>query len=253
MNVVQQQNAAAMRVEPPHRLAHDVFLGGPLVLLIGKDIRAPRYQRLGRKEGFYRFGAAEAGDAEERRHAAWIAERRVDRRDTAVNFLLDLLRGQALEGERVILTVGADGVAGVVDAAHQLGVSTRHLADKKIGRLDALRGQCVEDNAGIGRNRTIVEGDDDLVILERQRARILDAAKTGKFAGCYRQHAAGAQRVGITRTLFGPYSGRRCKIAKRDAAESERKTAHEVPRSPRAFCFWKSPNSAANGRYESLH
>ena len=85
-----------------------------------------------------------------------------------------------LEGERMVLAVGADRVAGIVDAPDDRRISARHFADEEIGRLHALRGQRIENGVGVGRYRAVVEGDDDLMVFERQRLRILHAADAGE-------------------------------------------------------------------------
>ena len=76
----------------------------------------------------------------------------------------------------------------------------RHLADHEERRLDALRGEDVEDLIGIRRQRAVVEGDDDFLVVQRQRVRILHAAELLVVAEIDRQHAAGAERVGISGT-----------------------------------------------------
>ena len=56
--------------------------------------------------------------------ASWSAraERGVDRGDAVVDLLLGLGERHLVEGERMVLAVGADGVAGGVDPAHHVGI-----------------------------------------------------------------------------------------------------------------------------------
>ncbi len=90
--------------------------------------------------------------------------------------------GNCPKPHRMMVAVGADGVAGLVDAAHRGGKGAGHLADHEIRRLDALRGENVEDLVGIGRQRAVVEGEDDLLIVQRQRVRILHACRAAGIA-----------------------------------------------------------------------
>jgi hypothetical protein len=75
---------------------------------------------------------------------------------------------QLTEPGRMILTMGADRVTFLVDAAHGGGESTGHLADQKISRFHALRSKNVEDLVGIGQNGTVVEGQHHFLVIERQ-------------------------------------------------------------------------------------
>src|SRR6185312_7205143 len=103
------------------------FRADTLEPVIGDDIRTPRYQRLRLEEILDQLGAAQARNAKERRDATRIAERRVDRRNAAVDFLRNLLRRQALERKRMVLAMRADGMAGIIDAADQRRMGMRHL------------------------------------------------------------------------------------------------------------------------------
>src|SRR5262245_64852585 len=102
-----------------------------------------------------------------------------------------------LEGAWMVLAVSADGMAFVVDAPDDGRIGTRHLADQEIGGLHALRRQRLENDAGIGRQWAVVEGNHHLVVLQRQRLLVLHGAEQGKFAGIDGQHPAGAEGVWI--------------------------------------------------------
>ena len=95
----------------------------------------------------------------------------------------------------MMLAVRADGVAFLIDAAHRCRKRMRHFAHHEERRLDALRGQNVEDLVGVRRQRAVIEGDDDFLVVERQRIRILHTAELLIGAKIDRQHAARAQRV----------------------------------------------------------
>ncbi len=98
-------------------------------------------------------------------------------------------------------------MAGIVDAPHEGGVGTSHFADQEIGRLHALRGERVENDVRVGRDRAVVEGDHDFMIVERQRLRILHAADAGEFSRSNRQRPAGPERVRIARAeLIGAHA-----------------------------------------------
>ena len=68
----------------------------------------------------------------------------------------------------MVLAVIGERVAFVVHAPHDVRERTRHAADQEEGRLHAFLRQDVEDARGIGRQRAVVEGEDDFLVVERQ-------------------------------------------------------------------------------------
>ena len=70
-----------------------------------------------------------------------------------------------------------DGVSLGVDAAHQLRIGLGHAPDHEKRRLHAFRRQNVEHPAAMGRERAVVEGEHDFLVVERQRFAILHAAQ----------------------------------------------------------------------------
>ena len=154
-------------------------------------------------EAFHDIGAAEARDPEERRQRLGIAERGVDRGDAAVDLALDPGLPQMFETERMILAMGAERVALIEHAAHDRRIGVRHLADQEIGDLHALRGQRVEDDVGVGRDRPVVEGDHDLMVGERQRLLVLHAADAAEVVRADRQHPGRTERIWIARAFAG--------------------------------------------------
>ena len=58
----------------------------------------------------------------------------------------------------------------------RIGIGLRHLPDQEVVHLDAVLGENVEDAARIGGQRSVVEGQDDLMVLERQARLVLHRA-----------------------------------------------------------------------------
>src|SRR6476646_10656810 len=86
--------------------------------VVGGEIRAPDLDALGDQIFLDRVGAQQPWDAEERRELAGVAIKRCERRgDAPVQFLLDLLDRHFLKGQRMVLAVGTNGVAGGGDLA----------------------------------------------------------------------------------------------------------------------------------------
>ena len=126
----------------------------------------------------------------------------------------------------MVLAVRADGVAGVVDAAHRGGISPRLAADQEERRLDALRRQNVQDPIGIMRQRPIVEGEHHLPVGEWQGLPVLHLAKPEIFAGADHQLTAYAQRIRFART----HRPRRCRAADQCKRDTEKNALHfQVP------------------------
>lgn len=92
--------------------------------------------------------------------------------------------------------------------AYELGSGVRvHSEHKEIGG-NTLRRQGVQNVAGRGPDRTVVEAKNNFVIPQRQRLRILNGANLRQHGRVDADDAAGADGVGISRT-FACGSGRR--------------------------------------------
>ena len=170
-----------------------------------------------RKKGDIAFGSPSAASTE---------------LDTGLHLAFGLSRAQALEGEGMVLAVGADRMPGIVDAPDDGGISACHFTDEEIGRLHAFRGEGIEDGVGVGRDRAIVEGDDDLMVFERQRSRILHGTDAGEVGRVDGQNAAGAKRIGIARAWL---CGGRANASNKTKYNYQHAT-HQAPR-PRADCL----------------
>ena len=197
---MQQQDAATFFVEPEHCPLHDL-LGTDVAPVVGDHVRAPGHQRLLGEIVFHRLRAAKARNAEEGRQRFRVAERGVDRRNAAVDFACDALQGQMLEDQRMVVAMRPDGVALVVHAPDHRGIIARHLADQEVGDLHALRGQRIENDVAIGRQRAVVEGDHHLMVVERQRLLVLHGADAAELARVDGEDAAGAERLRMARAL----------------------------------------------------
>ena len=102
------------------------------------------------------------------------------------------------------LAVIGDRVAFVVDAPHDGGIAAHHPPDQEEGRLHAFGGEGVEDAAGIRRQGTIVEGQDDFAVPERQRFVVLHRAQAHMLARVHDDRAADPH---CARRAFGGASG----------------------------------------------
>ncbi len=71
-------------------------------------------------------------------------------------------------------------------------------ADNEKCRFDAVFLQSVEDVIGRAGNRSVIEGQDDLMISKLQGLRIGFEAKLQTAHRAHRQDAAGSQRIGRT-------------------------------------------------------
>src|SRR5262249_12777891 len=116
MDVVHQNDAASLRVQPLHGALHDRFRGAAAPPIVRVDIRAPDDKVLALQESFDRIGTAEARHAEEGRERLSVAECSYNRIDAVVDLALNPTHRQALEGAWMVLAVSADGTAFVVDA-----------------------------------------------------------------------------------------------------------------------------------------
>ena len=98
----------------------------------------------------------------------------------------------------MVLAVIGQRVAFVVGAADDLGEGARHAPDHEEGGLHAFARQDVEDARGVGRQRPVIEGDDDFLVVERQQLPILDAAEQVVLGRIDHDGAAGPQRAGVS-------------------------------------------------------
>jgi hypothetical protein len=74
----------------------------------------------------------------------------------------------------MILTVVADGMTFGIDALDEVRIGAGHAADHEERRLHALLRERIKNVRGEGRQRTVVEGDDHLAIIERESFPVLE-------------------------------------------------------------------------------
>ena len=203
MDVVQQQDALALVFEPLHRAARHLVRTEP-VPVVGRHVGAPDHQAARGGVFVGRRGVAEARKAEERRDLAGSPSAAAVAAMPSSIWALPRSTDSARKRDRMAHAVGADGVALVVGAPHQRRIFLRHVADDEIGRLDAFGGEDVENLAGVGRNRPVVEGEHHFPVDKRQRLRIVHRADADMLAGIDDDGAAGAERVRDCRGIRRP-------------------------------------------------
>ena len=225
LDVVQQHHAFALFVEPRDRAPH--HLGRADVLpVVGDDVGAPGRELARLEIRLHLVGAEKSRNAHERRRRPAFAERCCNRRKALLDLALHQVERHAVERQRMVLAVVADGVAGLADFAQQVRIAARHAADDEIGGLHAMLGQHIEHAVGVGRQRAVVEGQHDLVVLERQRARVVDRADARMLLRIDRQHAAGAERIRIARAIGGARRRRAERGRQQSLRERERHPLH---------------------------
>src|SRR6478672_7124986 len=106
-------------------------------------------------------------NAEERCGSAVLSHDATDRNDALLDFALHGVERGAIEAEQVVLAVGADGMTFGEDATGELRIAAGHAANQEIVGLYAVFGQRVEHAIGVWRQRAVVEGQHDLLVLER--------------------------------------------------------------------------------------
>ncbi len=238
LDVVQQQDALALLVEAGDRAAHH-FGGADVPPVVGDDVGAPGHQTAGLQIGFDLVAPQESRDTEERCDGAVVCRRGRDRNDALFDFVLHGVERRAIEAEQMVLAVGADGVAFGEDAAGEVRIAAGHAADQEIVGLHAMLGQHVEHAIGVGRQRAVIEGQHDLLVLERQRTGVLHRADAGEFARVDRQHPAGAERIRIA----GAVGGARLRGRERDEHQYDHTNCapkHQVPIRQCAGCDFPS-------------
>ena len=115
--------------------------------------------------------------------------------------MADFLDRHLAEARGMAFAMRADRVAFLVNPAHNGRIGASHFADHEIRRLHALRSEDVENLVGIGRQRAVIEGENDLFVVERQRVGILHVADPRILGGIEREHAARAERAGMSGTV----------------------------------------------------
>ncbi len=205
--------------------------------VVGQKIRAPELEALRGHILLDRFGAKQAWNPKERRKLGGVAERRRRRGDARVNLLLGLFGRHLVEGERVVLAVGADRMAGGDVFAYAFRAGQRLLTDDEKGRLDALIGEDLQDLVAVTRQWPVIEGQHHFVIPERQGLRILHRADAWMLARIDHEGSRGADRVRVAGTIGGGSgawggAGEKSQAEDRptpDLDASQTTTDHEAP------------------------
>src|ERR1700722_14469097 len=107
-----------------------------------------------------------------------------------------------MESKGMVLAVGADRVARRVFSAYYIWELSSHAADDEKRRLDAFRGKDIKNFVGVGRQRPIIEGEDYLLVSEREGLGILHRAEPHVVGGCDDKYQAGAELGGICRAVL---------------------------------------------------
>ena len=180
VNVVEQQDALAARLDTADGASRNLAIvnAGPVVR---QEIRAPSHIAMGREVLLDRLLAQQTGYPKERRHRLRVADGVAQRRKTLFDLARRLSRRHFANG--VVLGVVGYGVTLVVNAPHHRRIGARHLPDHEEGRLHTFRCEGLEDAAGVTRQRTIVECQNDLMIVKRERFGVLHGADAGMLVG----------------------------------------------------------------------
>ncbi len=217
--VVKQQHAFAEAVEPAH-CELQFGLGRHLDPVGGPQVDAENADVVGGEPVAQVLGVGEAGEAEERRMQFDLTEilRLAAAEVLPVGRLLD--RDHALENVgpggggaheaqgRLGMGVGmvSDGVALQRLAPRDPRQAFRVAADVEEGGADALVGQRVEDFRGRRGVRPVVEGDDHLMVGERDRLRI---ALEADLEAAMRSDGDDSRRAELVRPAFARRRGAR--------------------------------------------
>src|SRR5579871_337502 len=229
LGVVEEDDAAVGGLEPRERerqllrRAHPVPVARPE---IGAEyheaarLHALEQRRRGRK----------SGKAEERRArlcADVAVDRALDGGDTAVDLGIGGGETHAAE-QRMREAVVRDGVSLGEFALRQRGRGGGIAAEQEERRVHAFVLERVEHLCGGARPRSVVEREYHLLRRERQRRGKLLAADARRRGRAHREHALGAERIGIARTGLGRHDPGECNArqCKENARQGKEEAKH---------------------------
>src|SRR5262245_3230822 len=192
VNVVQQQDAPAARLDTADGASRNLTIvaAGPVVR---HKIRAPSHIAMGREVLLDRLLAQQVRYPKERRHRLRVPDGLAQRLKTLLDFARRLIHRHFANG--MVLGVVGDSVALVINAPHHPRIGARHLPDYEEGGLHTFRCEGLENGVGVTRQRTIVERQHELMIVERQRFGVLYGAYTGMLSGVDHECAAVPERA----------------------------------------------------------
>ncbi len=198
LGVVQQHDAAPDLVDTPHE-ALQFEVRRHLVPVAGPDVGAEHHDAAPLEPIEQRGAGGEAGEAEERRRrraAGPAVERQFVGGDAAVDLGLRLGQRQVVE-QTMRIGVMADRVALGAFAPRQRRMRRHVAAEQEEGGVHAFVLERVQHLRGRGRPGTVVEGQHQFLVVERQGLRELLAADPRRAGGVDRHRALGAERFGI--------------------------------------------------------
>ena len=167
---------------------------------------------------------------------------RLHRGDAVLDFLAQAIGAHAIEGERMFHAVRADGVAFGGDALHDLRKFLGVVADQEIGRLHAMRGQDIEHLLGVDRPRRVIEREHHFLVGERQGLRILERADARMLGRIDNDGAAGADGVGIARTI-GRKNGRAACEKQAECGSAKHANSPIAPEAGRPALWVQAPSA----------
>jgi hypothetical protein len=170
---VQQQDAAAARFKPLERAANHLA-GADARPVVSHKVHAPGHVAPGGEIALDRRLPQQARNAEKSADAIRLAKRGTDRGEAVLDLARGVIDRHPGERERMVLAVVADGVAFGIDALDELRIGAGHAADHEEGRLHALIRERIKNVRREGRQRSVVKGDDHLMIIERESLPVLE-------------------------------------------------------------------------------
>jgi hypothetical protein len=220
LNVVQHQYAPAFAFDSRQH-ARGNLVSRDMLPVVAFEIGAPSHDAVRCEMLLERRRAAQARGPVERRDRFAVAQGGHDKFNAAFEIPFNGGRRRLAENVMMLL-MGCDGVAFRMRAAHQVRVSLGHAADDKECRLYAFGPQRVQNPRGGGRQRAIVEREDDFVVAQRQGVRVLHRADATDLRRIDGQHPARAERGGAAATIRCHGRCRGAKSASEQAKASRR-------------------------------
>ena len=217
LGVVQQDDAAPDALDTPEQQVQ-LLIGCHWQPVAGPDVGAEHGQAAPLHQRKQRRARGKPGKTKEGARAPIAAKRRRNGTDAAVDLRLGAGESHVTQ-QRVRIAVGAEAVSFRPFAANQPRVGGSAAADKEKRRLHALCLQGIEHLRCCGRPRTVVKGQHQLLVVERQRDRKLLAADARGHRGVDHKDPCSAERIGMSGAGLGDGRKRRQCKSKRGNAD----------------------------------
>ena len=196
MNVVQQHYPLPLTLKSLET-ALGYLIRCNLFPVIRNDAGAPNHDPLPLEISLNCVCTAETRKSKEGCRHCRIPQCFRDRANALLYFPLGAVYGERCKIERMIFSMSSDRMTLTIGTAHLVRIAVCHAPNDEKGCFHAIRGKGIEDASRVRGQRAVIKGEDNLMVTEGKRLRILRGADARVFGGLNDNYATRSGALGL--------------------------------------------------------